>query len=192
MLNHNQVQSKLQDYLEQALPEVERQELESHLTECAECRQELHTLKDLVQCLEALPELDPPSDLAGTIMARVRVLPVKVSFWDRVKGWLPTLGYAYTIGLGVVYILGYLAYRYISQTNFNLLIMFKQSVIYVSNVIAKFSELGFGLWIAFSSLVRYGLPTISTCLIIETVMIIGGLYYWYNRKHKAIHLMVLN
>jgi hypothetical protein len=192
MMQHIELQSKLQDYLEQVLPEQERQELELHLTECTECQQELNMIKDLVRCLEALPEQEPPSELTESIMARVRTLPVKVSYWDKVKSWLPKLGYAYAIGLGLVYILGYFGYRYVSQTNLSLLKMFNQMVIFISNTIAKLSEFGLGLWIASTSLIRHGLPTISTCLIIETILIIVGIYYWYFRKHKAIHLMVLN
>lgn len=192
MPNHNLFQSKLQDYLEQSLSDAERRELESHLAECAECQQELNTLKDLVQCLETLPELEPPSDLSISIMAQVHTLPVKESYWDKVKGWLPKLGYAYATGLGLVYILGYLSYRYISQSDFSLIKIFNHSVIFLSNIITKLSELGLGLWIAFTSLLRYGLPTISTCLLIETILIIAGIYYWYFRKHQAMHLMVLN
>jgi hypothetical protein len=192
MMNHNKLQSKLQDYLEQVLPDTERQELESHLAECAECQQELNILRDLVHCLEALPEQEPPRGLTESIMARVRTESSKVSYWDTVKGWLPTLGYAYAIGLGSVYILGYITYRYISETNLSLLKMFNQAAIFLSNTITKLSDLGLGLWIALSSLVRYGLPAISTCLLIETILIIAGIYYWYFRKHRAIHLMVLN
>jgi hypothetical protein len=192
MMNHYKLQSKLQDYFEQVLSDTERQELESHLADCAECQQELTALKELVQCLEGLPEQQPPIELTGLIMARVRTESITVSYWDRIKGWLPKLGYVYAIGLGLVYIFGYFAYRYISQTNFSLLKMFNQTVIFLSSGIAKLTELGLGLWIALSSLVRYGLPTISTCLLIETIMIIAGIYYWYFRKHKAIHLVVLN
>jgi hypothetical protein len=192
MINHNKLQSKLQDYLEQVLPDTERQDLESHLADCHECQQELTALNELVRCLEALPEQIPPSELTASIMARVQDESIKISYWDMVKSWLPKLGYAYAIGLGLVYILGYITYRYISQTDLSLLKMFNQMVIFISNGIAKLCELGLGIWIASSSLIRYGFPTISTCLLIETILIIAGLYYWYFRKHKAIQLMVLN
>lgn len=192
MMKHNELQSKLQDYLEYLLSDSERQEFESHLASCEDCRNELEVFKELVTCLNALPEQEPPADLTTLIMARVRTASVKVSRWDMVRGWLPTLGYAYAIGLGLVYILGYITYRYISQTNLSFPKMFNQVVILISNGMAKLCELGLGLWIASSSLIRHGLPALSTGLIIETILIIVGIYYWYFRKHKVIHLTVLN
>jgi hypothetical protein len=192
MIKHDEFKSKLQDYLEKILPEQERQELALHLVDCAECQRELDALKDLVRCLETLPEQEPPNELTELIMRQVRTDSINVFYWDIIKSWLPKLGYAYAIGLGLVCISGYITYRYISEANLSLLKIFNQTIIFISNGIAKLSELGLGLWIASSSLIRYGLPTISSCLIIETMLIIVGIYYWYLRKHKAIHLIVLN
>jgi predicted anti-sigma-YlaC factor YlaD len=191
MKDHKIIKTQLQDYLEDLLTASDRQELESHLTACAECRRELEELNKLVTCLDALPEQEPPADLTTLIMARVREESVKVSLWDMIRGWLPKLGYAYGIGLVLISLIGYMIYRQISSSNINVVKAFNQTVVFVSTGFAKLCELMQGLWIAGSSLLRYGLPTISTCLLIETLLILAGISYWYFRRQKAMYLFVI-
>ena len=191
MKDHTIIQTQLQDYLENLLTASDRQEMELHLITCAECQQELTTLKELVRCLEALPEQEPPAELTGLIMARVREVSVKVSRWDMIRGWLPKLGYAYGIGLVLISLIGYTIYRQISSSHISFVNVFNQTVVFISTGFAKLCELMQGLWIAGSSLVRYGFPTISICLIIETMLIIAGITFWYFRKQKAMYLFVI-
>ena len=151
MMKHNELQSKLQDYLEHLLSDTERQELESHLAVCEDCRKDLEVLKELVGCLDNLPEQEPPAELTNLIMARVREESGKVSLKDMVRSWLPKLGYAYGIGIIVVSIIGYFAYIRIASTNFSVVKAFNQLVIFTSMGFAKICETLLGFWIAGSS-----------------------------------------
>jgi len=90
MKNCEQIHSLLTFYAESALSLSEKVEVEDHLRECEEARQELAKLKFLRQTLKEVPEPPMPPDLHVKIMARVRgkvqPLPIKRNFWA-VPSW---------------------------------------------------------------------------------------------------------
>lgn len=50
----------LSEYINKRLPPVQRFNVERHLEECPECREELNGLYQTVQALQALPKIKPP------------------------------------------------------------------------------------------------------------------------------------
>ena len=74
---HDQWTDQLSDYLDDELPEHERQAVERHLAECAECRQTLHDLQRVVAAAGAVPARAPATDLWIGIADRLdtRVVP---------------------------------------------------------------------------------------------------------------------
>jgi hypothetical protein len=70
-VNHAQVLSLLGDYMEGDLATVEHTSVDEHLDGCASCTQELRDLRSVVGLVRALPDPQPPTDLAGAVMARI-------------------------------------------------------------------------------------------------------------------------
>jgi hypothetical protein len=70
-VTHSEVRALFNDYLEGDLDRAERARVEAHLPECRSCSEELRELRETVSLLRGLPESEPPSDLAETVMARV-------------------------------------------------------------------------------------------------------------------------
>ena len=54
------MEERLNDYVDEALPAAERQEVERHLESCAGCREELHSLRAVVEATAALPRSPRP------------------------------------------------------------------------------------------------------------------------------------
>lgn len=71
------------------LTEAETARLQSHLTQCADCRSLLRDMQDLHAALRSLPTEEPPADLSGRILSalagdNVTPLPVRRSMgWKR-------------------------------------------------------------------------------------------------------------
>lgn len=66
------VSSLLPDYLNNKLETALKQGVESHLSECSECRQEADRLTELFQALQKETPSSPPSHYFSTIVPRVR------------------------------------------------------------------------------------------------------------------------
>jgi anti-sigma factor RsiW len=77
MTMHDQWIDQLSDYLDDELPQRERQAVERHLAECADCRQTLHELQRVVATAGSLPAQAPATDLWSGIADRLdpRVVP---------------------------------------------------------------------------------------------------------------------
>jgi len=71
-MNCERAQEYLSDYLERMLDRAAQSQLEGHLSGCEACREALAGLKSTFQALDALPQAEPPADLALRVMARVR------------------------------------------------------------------------------------------------------------------------
>jgi anti-sigma factor RsiW len=66
------VRRRLSDYLEGDLSERDEARLRTHLDACAECGAELRALQRAVRGLRDLGSVEPPGDLAASVMARLR------------------------------------------------------------------------------------------------------------------------
>lgn len=83
-------ETKLSEYVDDALGQEERRALESHLAECSECRRELAALQRTAEAIRALPRHAAPSGFASRLMERVRAedaahasAPRMISLWPR-------------------------------------------------------------------------------------------------------------
>ncbi len=71
-MEHAAIQSKLSDYLDDAVTPEEKAAIEEHSAVCPECRKALAELKATRRHVQSLAEVDPPPWLTGKIMVRVR------------------------------------------------------------------------------------------------------------------------
>jgi predicted anti-sigma-YlaC factor YlaD len=81
---HQNIQDGLEDYLAGAADSIERVRIESHLRDCAECRQEVELMREMSELFSALRSPDPPVPAPG-FYARVNQVIEKQqprSFWD--------------------------------------------------------------------------------------------------------------
>ena len=61
----------LNEYLDDALPEAERQTVAAHLSTCAACQAELAELQQLFLALDAVPDLPLATDLSTAVEAKI-------------------------------------------------------------------------------------------------------------------------
>jgi len=86
-----------------ALGDVDRETLERHLATCADCREEVHSLRPVVDSLgEAVEQVAPPPSLKRSLMEAVKPRAVQTAPRFRGAGWrrwlVPALA-ALTVGL---------------------------------------------------------------------------------------------
>lgn len=84
-MNHVEVRAALSEYLEGDLDLGRRALVDAHLDGCGECSHEVDQLIATVSLLRALPDPEPPFDLANNVMRRVRS-------GEADSGWLARLG----------------------------------------------------------------------------------------------------
>ena len=82
-MNCQEVQIELSNYLEKSLDSLRIKSIEMHLLSCPFCRDEADGILDCVEQLSQLPMLDPPAGFAQRIMAQIREIEVKPTFWQR-------------------------------------------------------------------------------------------------------------
>lgn len=73
--DHSSVPGRLSAYVEGDLSEPERERVERHVSECPDCRDELHSLRQMLgRMLQAPPPADNPAplDIAEAVRARLR------------------------------------------------------------------------------------------------------------------------
>jgi hypothetical protein len=104
----DEVDPRLDDYVDGALAERDFQELELHLASCEACREQERLLRVLVAQAAALPrELEPGQDLWPRIAERLephRVLPFP-SWSQALPRWLPaTLAAAAAVALAIAWL----------------------------------------------------------------------------------------
>ena len=71
-MKHTDIRRNLSAYLDDSVAPEERTIIEEHLESCRECRGFLEELKNTAEYVRDLEEVEPPTWLAGKIMARVR------------------------------------------------------------------------------------------------------------------------
>lgn len=69
------ISDRLGFYIDGALPEGDRVEVEKHLSECAECRAELASLRLLIQAAGEIEAVEPPIGLRASIAAATTAKP---------------------------------------------------------------------------------------------------------------------
>ena len=86
-MNCEDARRRLDDYADGSLPELERHEIDGHLSSCEGCREEAESIRGLLADLKALPrEIAPDTDMWPAIAERTRGgNTVKVDFrrWAR-------------------------------------------------------------------------------------------------------------
>lgn len=83
------IQKLLPLYEEGILADAEKQAVEDHLAQCADCRREMTFLQKADQLVKNLSSVDEPSWFQQRIMAQVREEAGKKSFWQK---WFSPLG----------------------------------------------------------------------------------------------------
>jgi hypothetical protein len=73
-MNHL-AEETLNEYLDDALPSEARAEVEAHLRDCADCATHLTRLTQVFNALASLPDLEPGSDLASSVLQRLMPRP---------------------------------------------------------------------------------------------------------------------
>ena len=66
-------------YIDAALDDERLAQFEAHLLACDRCKQEMEYLQATLRGIESYPQLEPPSDLADNVMARIEG---SASSWD--------------------------------------------------------------------------------------------------------------
>jgi len=96
--------ARFEDYLDAALPAIERQELDGHLGTCARCRSQLNRLQALRSMLAELPAPPAASGALDSILrAAVRPAAVSRRRWQDPRWFAPGLATAAVllIALGI-------------------------------------------------------------------------------------------
>ena len=74
----------LNEYLDEALDESSRQDVETHLASCPDCRIRLEDLQAVFAELEALPETTLAHNLTLSVLARLpQTMPARAVVWTR-------------------------------------------------------------------------------------------------------------
>lgn len=89
MIKCHDIQKLLPLYEEGILADAEKQAVEDHLAQCADCRREMTFLQKADQLVKNLSSVDEPSWFQQRIMAQVREEAGKKSFWQK---WFSPLG----------------------------------------------------------------------------------------------------
>ncbi len=83
-MNHNDIRHKLSAYIDSAISDKEKAEIEAHLKGCRACSDALDELRKVVEQVRLVEEIDPPAWMTQKIMARVRAeADVKKSWYQR-------------------------------------------------------------------------------------------------------------
>jgi len=86
-----EIQTRLQEYLDGALSPGQAQAVEVHLARCAACREELTLLRQVDEALAAWPALAEPADFTAQVMAQVSAM-------ERGRGSSPELRPVFRLG----------------------------------------------------------------------------------------------
>src|SRR5262252_632202 len=107
-MNCEEVQPQLSDYLEKTLPSADLKIIEAHLSTCTSCRIETDYLAECIHQVASLPIVEPPIGFTQRVMARVREINERPSFWDRwiypLRIKIPLQAAAVVVGIFAVYL----------------------------------------------------------------------------------------
>jgi prenyltransferase beta subunit len=66
-------------YVKNGVAPEEKSAVKSHLDSCAECREELRSIKTLFAAFKEIPEIEPPSDFESRVMREIEKIPEPVN-----------------------------------------------------------------------------------------------------------------
>jgi anti-sigma factor RsiW len=95
MMNCERIESQLIVYLDAKAKPAERRQVESHLAECAACRQRVDEFRLVAGLLDELPMIAPSPSFDAALRERVAAEPRRSGLW----GWMipsPRLAFAVT------------------------------------------------------------------------------------------------
>jgi anti-sigma factor RsiW len=87
------LESILVEYLDGRACPADRHAVESHLSECASCRQRAEEFRALFCVLDDLPAISPSAAFDASLRARIAAEPAPRSFWQ----WLPSPRLAFAV-----------------------------------------------------------------------------------------------
>lgn len=113
-------EDQLNEYLDNLLDESAHQHVEAHLSQCADCRNQLETLKQVFADLDSLPEVPLTRDLTPSILAR---LPKKepVHIWTRALAaqWGVVVGFVFWLTMQIARLIEFLKITLPAILNFD-------------------------------------------------------------------------
>jgi hypothetical protein len=80
-MNCEEIQSRFSEYLERSLDAADMKGVEDHLQVCVSCSVEAEKLALCIEQVSNLPQVEPPIGFAQRVMAHVREIETKPSFW---------------------------------------------------------------------------------------------------------------
>lgn len=80
-MDHNDIRHKLSEYLDNAVTDDERTTIEAHLLTCAACADALRELRQTIEHLRSVEEIEPPAWMTAKVMAQVREEAEKKNRW---------------------------------------------------------------------------------------------------------------
>ncbi|MBI3891284.1 MAG: FecR domain-containing protein [Candidatus Wallbacteria bacterium] len=82
------ISEKLTDFVEGELSGADQARVAAHLGGCDGCKAEVRSLQALFQTIGELPDLSPPAEAAGRVMARIRARSGRTPAQPPASGWL--------------------------------------------------------------------------------------------------------
>jgi Predicted integral membrane protein (DUF2275)/Putative zinc-finger len=83
-MDHNDIRHKLSEYLDGAISDKDKAEIELHLKSCTICSDALEELRKTIEQVRQIEEVEPPAWMTQKIMAKVRVeAEVKKSWYQQ-------------------------------------------------------------------------------------------------------------
>jgi hypothetical protein len=120
-MKHAEVRDRLGPYLEGDLPLQQRALVDAHLDGCPSCAEELKELRGTIGLLRSLPEIEPPTGFARSVVARIEDGEGQPTFWIRLLDALDMLlrsrGLALGAAAGGVAVLALLAPGRLAEQN---------------------------------------------------------------------------
>jgi anti-sigma factor RsiW len=93
-MNCERIENQLIAYLDGKAKPAERRQVESHLAECAACRQRVDEFRLVARLLDELPVVAPSPSFDAELRARVAAEPQRASLW----GWMmPSPQFAFAV-----------------------------------------------------------------------------------------------
>ncbi len=72
-MDHNSIRHKLSEYIDSAVSQQEKAEIEEHLKDCKKCSDAFRELQKTIEHVRQIDEIEPPVWMTQKIMAKVRV-----------------------------------------------------------------------------------------------------------------------
>jgi hypothetical protein len=82
-MNCDQIQEHLSEFFDNRLNDANRCEIENHLASCPRCLPEAKQLRDGINAVAGLPEVEPPAGFSQRVMARIREEAAEPTLWER-------------------------------------------------------------------------------------------------------------